>query len=240
MKHWLVSSCLVGLTGCVTLPALAQRVLLHADVAEDTTFTRVGPNRAYFSHFFIGYTAVVGQPADPGADLRFANSGEFFLGLRNKFRLSQTVAVGLDLRYARLGYYLEQNDQKILPTPAQHHRELLALQQLQGDAFVRFNYGRRGNSIGRYVDLLGWGGYLLGSLHYYEDRPGPNGTKKLNVTERGLPYLQRWPYGVGARVGFRRLALIGRYRFSDTFVGAARQQYPELPRLLLGVELSWL
>ena len=132
MKHWLlVSWLLLSLGGT----AAAQRVLLRADVAADTTFGQVGPNRTYFAHFFFGYAAVVGRPAGPGADLRFARSGEVFLGLRSKLRLSQTLALGLDLRYARLGYYLRQNDQKTLPTPALHDNELLALQQLQGDAF---------------------------------------------------------------------------------------------------------
>ena len=237
MKRWLlVSWLLLGLGGT----AQAQRVLLRADVAADTTFGQVGPNRTYFAHFFFGYAAVVGRPAGPGADLRFARSGEVFLGLRNKLRLSQTLALGLDLRYARLGYYLRQNDQKTLPTPALHDSEHLALQQLQGEAFLRLNYGRRGNSIGRYVDVLGWGGWVVGTRHAYEDRPGPNGATKVQVTERGLPYLARWPYGVGARVGRRRLALVGRYRLSDTFAGAARLRYPELPRLTLGLELGWL
>lgn len=240
MRRWLLVAGLLLLMSGVGRPARAQRVLLRADVADDTTFSDVGPNRAYFAHFFLGYAVVAGQPARPGADLRFGSSAELYLGLRLKRRLSQTAAVGLDLRYARLSYHLQQNSQKLLPTPAPHYRESLALPQFQTDVFLRLNYGRRGNSIGRYVDVLGWGGWVAGSRHSYEDRPGPNGTNKQLVTERGLPYLARWPYGVGARVGIRRLALVGRYRLSDTFTGEARRQYPEMPRWLVGVEFSWL
>ena len=89
--------------------------------------------------------------------------------------------------------------------------------------------------------MLGWGGWVLGTRHNYEDRPGPNGASKVQVTERGLPYLNRWPYGVGARVGIRRLGPGGPLP-SLRHVRRARpgSSYPELPRLTLGLELGWL
>jgi len=220
------------------LPARAQRVLLRADVAQDTLQASSGPNRTYFSHFYLGYTAVVGRASGPGADLLFGRSGEFQVGIRNKYRLSQALAVGLDLRYARLGYYLEQNDRKAVPTTTRYAREHLSLSQVQGEAFLRLNAGRRGNAIGHYLDLLGWAGWVMGSSHYYQEAATAT-IKKRQTTERGLSYMQRWPYGVGARLGSGRLAVVGRYRLSSTFTGAAQDRYPELPRWLLGLELGW-
>ncbi|UOR07090.1 hypothetical protein MUN82_08310 [Hymenobacter aerilatus] len=223
------------------LPAArAQRVLLRANVANDTTYENYGPNRAFYNHFYLGYAAVVGPSAGTGAEVEYGRSAELFLGLRNKWRLSQTLALGADLRYSRLAYYLRQNDQKVLPTPAQHHREYLALHQAQAEGFVRINYGRRGNAIGRYVDVGGWGGWVMGSTHFYEDRPGPNGARRQRVSVRGLEYVRRWSYGVGARAGIGRFALVGRYRLADTFTPSTQAYYPELPRWTLGLELSWL
>ncbi|QNE39221.1 hypothetical protein F1C16_06435 [Hymenobacter sp. NBH84] len=234
----------VGLLGLLLawwLPAAqAQRILLRANVANDTTYEIYGPNRAFYNHFYFGYAAVVGPSAGTGAELEYGRSADIFVGLRNKWRLNQTLSLGADLRYDRLAYYLRQNDQKVLPTSAQHHTEYLALHQAQAHGFVRINYGRRGNAIGRYVDLLGWGGWVMGSTHFYEDRPGPNGARKQRVSERGLSYVRRWPYGVGARAGIGRFALVGRYRLADTFTSSAQTRYPELPRWTLGLELSWL
>ena len=238
MRSLLLTCGLGALLAHSSLTAQAQRVLLRADIAEDTLQASSGPNRAYFSHLYVGYAVVVGNASGPGADLRFGRSGELQVGLRNKFRLNQAVALGLDLRYARLAYYLKQNDQKTVPSSTRYEREFLSLSQLQGEAFVRLNAGRRGNAIGRYLDLLGWGGWVMGSSHHYE-QPATAGAKKQQVTERGLDYMQRWPYGVGARVGSGRYAVVGRYRLSSAFEGAAQSRYPELPRWTVEIELGW-
>ncbi|WP_375435510.1 hypothetical protein [uncultured Hymenobacter sp.] len=219
-------------------PAHAQRVLLHAEVANDTVYTSFGPNRAFFNHLYLGYLPVIGRAA-AGAKLHYGNSAELMLGLRNKFRLSEPLSVGVDLRFVRLVYVLDQTSQKLLPTPALHHRESLVAAQWQLEGFVRLNVGQRGNVLGRYLDLTGWGGWVMSTAHRYEDRPG-TGAKKVQVVERGLPYLERWPYGVGARLGSGRCAAVARYRLSDTFTSSYRTSYPELPRWTVGVELGWL
>ena len=219
-------------------PAQAQRVLLHAEVANDTVYNSFGPNRAFFNHLYLGYLPVVGRAA-AGAKLHYGNSAELMLGVRNKFRLSEPLSIGVDLRFVRLGYVLDQSSQKRLPTPALHHRESLVVSQWQLEGFVRLNVGQRGNVLGRYLDLTGWGGWVMSSAHRYEDRPG-TGAKKVQVVERGLPYVARWPYGVGGRLGSGRCAVVARYRLSDAFTPAYRTSYPELPRWTVGLELGWL
>jgi hypothetical protein len=233
----LLLSAVFGLQATATQ---AQRILLRESLATDTVPGVFGPNRAYYNHFYVGYGLVAGPGEGPGAALRYGNSGELVLGLRNKFRVSQALALGLDMRYARVAYYLAQNGQKILPNPVQHYREYLALPQAQLEAFARLNYGRRGNVIGRYLDVGGWGGWVISTAHHYEDKPAGSGAKNVDVTEHGLWYLRRWSYGAGVRAGFGRYALTGRYRLSDVFAGAAPPHYPELPRWVIGVELGWL
>ncbi|MDF7811354.1 hypothetical protein [Hymenobacter sp. YC55] len=222
----------------VGLPTHAQRVLLHAEVANDTVYTSFGPNRAFFNHLYVGYLPVVGRAA-AGAKLNYSNSAELMLGVRNKFRLNEPLSAGVDLRFVRQVYGLDQTSQKRLPTPALHYRESLVASQWQLEGFVRVNVGHRGNVIGRYLDLTGWGGWVMSTAHRYEDRPG-TGAKRVKVVEHGLPYITRWPYGVGARLGSGRFAAVGRYRLSDTFTSTYRTSYPELPRWTVGVELGWL
>lgn len=219
--------------------ARAQGVLLRGNVATDTLRSNTGPNRTFFSHFYAGYAAVADGFKGPGAELHFGRSGELFVGMRQKYRLSQVAAVGFDLRYARLVYHLAQNDQKILPAPDQHHRESFALPQAQAEVYGRLNVGRRGNVVGRYLDLTGWGGWIISSAHHYVDKPGPSGAERVEVTERGLNYLKRWSYGVGARLGSGRYALVARYRLADSFKDLpATADYPEFPRLVIGLELG--
>ncbi|RSK43987.1 hypothetical protein [Hymenobacter rigui] len=226
------------LAGLAIQGAQAQRVLFRADPATDSMEVNYGPNRKFYQHVFIGYAPVVGRPAGPGADLRYFASAEPFAGIRYKFRLTKGLSTGFDMRYARLAYALEQNSRKQLPTTALHHKESIVLSQVQLEPFLRLGFGRRGNVIGHYVDVSGWGGWTMATSHHTEDQPGTNGSARTVTVERGLDYVRRWSYGVGARAGAGRYALLGRYRLSDTFRGPATAAYAELPRWLIGLELG--
>lgn len=218
--------------------AVAQRVLLRADPATDTVPGRYGPNRAFYQHLYLGYTAVVGEADGPGAPLRYPQSGEVFAGLRNKWRVTGATAAGLDARFAYLRYQLRQNGAKQVPTAQPHYRESLGLTQLQLEPFVRLSFGRRGNVVGHYLDLSGWGSWALSSNYSYEDRPGQGQGARTLVREVRPAYLRRWSWGLGTRLGTGRYALVGRYRLANTFNSVAPANYPELPRWLLGIEIG--
>ncbi len=217
------------------LPARAQQVLVQANVADDTVKNVFGPNRRYFGHLYLGYALVAG-PAGSGAAVRYGPaSAELRLGGRLKRRLSQTLALNLDLAYAYQAYGLVQNAQKTLPTPALHRRESLSGHWLASELSLRLNVGRRGNYVGRYLDLLAGGGRLLGSAHTTDDDPAP-GIGAVQTTERGLPYLQPWAADLGARLGWDRYAVLARYRTTE----ASRPAYgwPALPRWRVGLEIG--
>lgn len=216
----------------------AQRVLLRADPATDTLAGRYGPGRAFYQHLYLGYAPVVGAAAGPGAPLRYPQSGELFAGVRTKWRVSGAAAVGIDARFAYLRYQLRQTSGKQVPGPQPHYREALSLTQLQLEPFGRLSFGRRGNVVGHYLDLSGWGSWAPTTAHTYEDRPGTGQGGRTLVREVRPAYLHRWHWGAGARLGSGRYALLARYRLSSTFGGAAPATYPELPRWLLGLEVG--
>ncbi|RTQ52565.1 hypothetical protein EJV47_06015 [Hymenobacter gummosus] len=221
-------------------PAWAQRPLLSTEVAEDTARQNYGPHRRHFRHLFASYTPVVGQPDGEAAELRPWASSEMAVGLREKLRLTRVLAVGADARYVYQRYSLAQNETKRLPDATLHHREALVLHRLDLEGWLRLRFGRQGNTVGRYVDVSGWGGWVAGTSHHAEDEPNSARARRVRVTETGLPYLRRWTYGAGARLGSQRLALTARYRLSDTFRKPWQSLYPELPRLTLGLEIGLL
>jgi len=227
------------LVGCLSaMSAKAQQVLVQANVAEDTVKAVFGPNRRYFGHLYLGYGLVAGPSGGAGSPLRHGfSSAELQIGGRLKRRVTQTLAVNVDLRYAFLNYALAQETGKTLPSAALHRSESLSQHQLQGELSLRLNAGRRGNTVGRYLDLLAWGGWVLGAAHTTEDEPAP-GVSSVETTERGLPYLRNWVGGVGGRLGSDRYALVARYRLSSAFT-PAYAAFDELPRWLIGVELGW-
>lgn len=216
--------------------AQAQQVLVQANVADDTVKASVGPNRRYFGHLYVGYGLVAGQSKEGAAVRHGHGSSELRAGGRLKFRINQALALNLDLGYAYLRYNLRQNTQKVVPSAVLHRRESLGLHQLYSEASLRLNAGRRGNSVGSYLDLLAGGGWVAATSHVTEDEPSA-GVRSVETTERGLPYLRRWTGTTGARLGMDRYAMVGRYRLTRTF-GPEYRAWPELPRWVVGLEIG--
>ncbi|OGX90406.1 hypothetical protein [Hymenobacter coccineus] len=182
--------------------AQAQQVLLRANVADDTLLNYTGPNRRYFGHLYAGAGLVAG-PGAADAPLRHGPaSSELQLGGRLKRRFTQNVAVVADLRYAYLRYSFDQTAAKTFPSAGLHRSEALGLHQVQAEGGLRLNAGRRGNTVGSYLDLLAWGGWVAGTTRTAADDPAPGGAARTTTTDSGLPYLRRWTGGAGARMGF--------------------------------------
>lgn len=233
LRRWgLVTMLLAG----APVAARAQQVLVQATVADDTVKTTFGPNRRWFGHGYVALGLVAGT-AKTGAVLRYGfTSAEARVGGRLKLRLGQSVALCGDLSYAYLRYELAQEASKLVPAPTLHQRETLALHQFATEIALRLNYGRRGNAVGSYLDLLAGGSWASGTRHTTEDVPAP-GINSVETTESGLPYLRRFGGCAGARLGFDRYALVARYRLSSAFA-SGYTAWPELPRWVLGFEVG--
>ncbi|MGI4886721.1 MAG: hypothetical protein ACRYFR_17330 [Janthinobacterium lividum] len=227
--------------GALLLPgaARAQQVLLRADVADDTLLNRTGPNRRYFGHLYAGTGLVAGAGAADAPLRHGPASAELQLGGRLKRRFTQNVAVVADLRYAYLRYGFEQTVAKTFPSAGRHRSEYLGLHQIQAEGGLRLNAGRRGNTVGSYLDLLAWGGWVAGTARTADDDPAPGGPASTATTDTGLPYLRRWAGGAGARLGFDRYALVARRRLSAARrPGSALGDGPDLPPWVLGFEIG--
>jgi hypothetical protein len=213
--------------------AHAQQVLLQTDVANDTIPNRTGPNRRYFGHLYVGYALAVG-PSALGVK-RGATSSELQIGGRLKQRLGPCFAFNTDLRYAYLRYGLDPDAPRPAPFGTGFESQVVSYHQVQGEASLRLNPGRRrGNTVGRYLDLLAYGGWAF-ATNYATEGPGPSGGR-LEVVAHQPGYLARWQGGVGARLGSNAFALVGRYRLSEALRGPG---LPEPPRWQLGIEVGW-
>lgn len=213
--------------------AHAQQVLLQTDVAEDTIPNRTGPNRRYFGHLYAGYALATG-PSALGVNPGFS-SFELQLGGRLKQRLGPFFALNTDLRYAYLRYGLDPGASRPGVFGAGFDSQYLSYHQLQSEASLRLSpYRRRGNTVGRYLDVLAYGGWAFATT-YATTGPGPSGGQ-LETVAHQPDYLARWLGGVGVRLGSNSVALVGRYRLSEALRGPG---LPEPPRWQLGLELGW-
>ena len=223
----------------VSAAAFSQHVLLEQDVNADTIPETVGHNQKKYTHLYVNYGFVFGANEGEGAEIRTGNSSQFAIGLRYKRRLSNFYAIGFDLSYNITTFHLKQDSAKILPDTLLHDKEKFSGNNATLQLYNRFNFGKSGNHIGRYLDLGGYGEWAFSVTHYTkdtDDRAIALGAKATQTTNKGLKYAAPFNYGLAARIGFGKMAVFGKYRLSDMFV--SKYDYPELPRIVVGLEFG--
>lgn len=224
----------------VASAANAQHPLIEVDVASDTLRGNYGQNKLHYVHFNSGLGFVASEPEGDSLALTYGMSYQAFSGFRYKLRLTNWLATGLDLNYVNTRYRIAQDSAKNVPSTHLYDRESLVRHAVNGGVYVRFNVGKRGNVIGKYLDLAGFGSYSFAHRHrtlQRFDEPNADGAKVSRAVNRNLSYVNRVNYGVKARLGMHGFAVYASYRLSDVLNGA---RYGELPRLMVGIEIAGL
>ena len=217
-----------------------QDVLLEEDVKADTIKKTVGPNLKHFTHLYLDLGFIAGKSETEGADINYGKSYTFSVGYRYKRKISNFYAIGFDINYYLMSYNLKQENSKILPNDSLHNKEKLIFNNLGLELYNRFNFGKRGNYIGTFIDIGAYGNWAYKVKHYTKDEldnADINNAKINEVTNTGLVYPEELNYGVKARIGINRFVLSATYRLSDLFK-EKYSYYPELPRLSVGLQIG--
>lgn len=218
----------------LSLSCFAQNVVMHQTV-DDTIIPKHGPNLKNFTHYYIGYGFIAGQPEATGSDINYGKSGNFIFGIRYKLKVCKFYAIGYDISFNTYSFNLKQDSSKITPNKIQHDKEVLNISNIGLGLYNRFNYGRRGNQIGKFVDLGAYGDLKIGGTNFTRDKMDNGNIIKTTISK--LNYLEPLNYGVFGRIGFNRYVLYGSYRLSDIFESS--YIYPELPRLTIGLQIGF-
>jgi Outer membrane protein beta-barrel domain len=216
-----------------SLVAYSQDVLLEQNVDNLEAKPLYGPNLRHYVHGYIG----LGFPVATSSDQNFIKpvaSADFNFGLRYKRRFTNFLAMGFDLGVTSTAYKIKQEDSKKVPDAQVNDKEKIQVNALMGDVWFRINVGRRGNYIGNYLDIGAYGGWNFMKKHKTINTNADD--EKVKVSTTRLSYVEDISYGFMARMGTNRYALTARYRSSDIFVTG--YDLPELPRLVIGVELG--
>ncbi len=221
--------------------AQAQKVLLEEHVGKDTTEPFFGPNLKHFMHFDIGYGFVVGN-SNVGSQIEYGRSSSFLFGLRYKRKINNYYSLGFSLDYYNVIYRLKQDSSKILPDKNLHDKEFLKTNNFNLELYNRFNFDRRGNYMGKYIDLGFYGNLPFSSSHQFTDDKITQNARKTKVINSELKYLNTFNYGVSGRLGFNRLVFYVNFRLSEMFKKSVGNDYKsgfsELPRAIVGIQLG--
>jgi hypothetical protein len=217
----------------LSLTGFTQTVLFHQDV-NDTTLGKRGPNLRNYSHLYVGFGFIAGKPDSAGSAIKYGRSVDWMVGYRYKFRISNFFAIGYDIDFNSYTYALKQSSAKTLPDTIVHNKEQMNFSDLGLSGYMRFNYGRRGNRIGNFIDIGAFGDWGFSTTHFTKDK-APNGNIVKTTVSR-LKYINDTNYGLTARVGFGRYVFFANYRLSDLF--KTSYHYAELPRITAGIQLG--
>lgn len=224
----------------ISINVNAQNVLLSETPAEDTIIPKYGPNLKNFYYVYIGYEVFADNFSNNTANIRNGASGRTIFGFKFKRRITNFWALGYDINMSSSTFSIKQNSQKTFPSVGIHKKERLMVGGLGIQIFTRFNFDRRGNKIGIYLDLGGYANWIYSSQHFTKDKTtavDSSIAQKISITEHGLKYFENYEYGVKALLGSNRLAISATYRISD-LIKSKFDFYPELPRLSVGISLA--
>ncbi|MFO7723071.1 MAG: hypothetical protein R6V49_07605 [Bacteroidales bacterium] len=171
-----------------------------------------------------------------GDALATKGGGDFAYGLFYKRRFSNLSSIIVDYSMQFVSYRVKSigliDPYYLIP---QWDEETVRTTALTMDLTHRFNFGRRGDQIGKYVDIGGYGSWNLGRTHDYQ---GSDGNRDIQATFYAADYLSKTEAGLQFGIGYNAIGLYGRYRLTNLLM--ADHLAVDLPRLIIGVEFTAL
>ena len=220
----------------------AQDTVLEMDV-DNQYKENHGPNMRHYGHFYTGVGFVTGYGEKEGSAIDFWRSQDFLFGYRYKLKVLSFYALGFDAGFNTKRYGLSGAGS--LPPIASNpltqwgeaKRHAIRNNSLGIGVYQRINIGKRGTSLGNYIDI-GIDGPYNYSVKEVVVRTTDSGYEPAGIsrsTFRKLDYYERFTYGLQGRIGIGRFMAYGHYRLSDYF--SDKYDIPELPRLTAGLQV---
>ncbi|MCB9261534.1 MAG: hypothetical protein H6607_04100 [Flavobacteriales bacterium] len=209
--------------------ANAQSIMLKQDVNEDTVVSNFGRNRKHFYAGNVGFASIIGNTDNDSFSLKNAASWQFNAGVYYKYRVSQPYSLVFRLDYVFDKYKFKTDSSNVKYAN-------LVMQTARLEFANRFNYGRRGNYLGRYLEIGISADYAYRNRFFTKTTAPDNSnyTSEKSILY-GLKYIEPFNYSAHARLGFNKFVLTADYRLSDNTNNLVNYN---LPPLAVGVLLD--
>ena len=225
----------------------AQRVLMEEDVTTyDEKNKKWGENLRHFAHFYADYSFYTPNPFEDQLEIKYGSSNSISFGYRYKLKLTNWLAIGADIKYNSMSFNLKNTfvpfnlaDEEIIV----HDKDKLKLNSAGTEAYIRLNFGRRGNMIGKFIDFGGYINGIYSTKHIYYNSFNDGNiykAKKQKTTNSKLQYIEPYFYGAKVRLGINQFVLSFDYRLSALFTEGFTQEtlHDALPKFTVGLQIG--
>ncbi len=234
---------LIALICLVSFQIQAQDVVLEKNV-EDQYQRDKGPNTAFFGQGYVGFASILNFDESKGTAIKPWQSGQLVIGYRYKIKLLSFYSIGFDLGFRMNDYYLKGDKDNPfdslnpLSFKTGEKRQTFTNNGLGLEVYQRINIGKRGNSLGKYLDVGIQGQWNVADVEeIVTNFENAKFVGRERLFNRRLQYVEEFSYGLSARIGIDKLVIYGNYRLSDIF--KEDFQIPELPRLAVGLQYAF-
>jgi len=204
----------------------------------------VGPNKKKYAHNYLGVTFAIPTRLENETNIYGGSSVGFEYGRRFKRKLSNAFSVGFDLSASYMQYRSKKDTFSFyrqiygVVAPDSLVTDKLSYTVARFAPYFRINFGKRGNHLGKYVDLAFYGEFMISSSHVaklkHENDPL---VKKSQFRTRHLKYTNKLFYGPELRYGNAFYNFYIRYRIPDIFNDKLSANPYQLPNVLAGINL---
>lgn len=229
---------------CFAASCLAQNTIFERDVASKRNRAQTGENTKMHTGVILSYGRILPvAEADSGkVDLR---SSILSYGFYGKRRINNTFSFGWIIEYSRMSYSIAQDTLENKFTPGiEHESDRFNWNLIGGGGFFRTNFGKRGNVLGKHLDIGGnvMYGFAVKRVISRKDDPSvAMGSEQQQNVYKRLKFINRFQYDAFARIGLGNFGVIGRYRLSDLWKSHEsvnnNESFPELSRFTVGIDL---
>jgi hypothetical protein len=226
---------IIAFLSCLNLNT-AQEILLFKKPPKN--FEEIdhdfGPNRKKFNFSSIGIGTPLPFMFNSEKSLPTQFGVYFMLNKNYKIKINNLLALYSNLGYSSSRYYLDEKDRFEMPIQSLDADKIsYLLRNLKSDLGLQINIKRkRGNQFGKYINLGVYGNWIFHHKIKYEY---PNSNLKINKTN--LNYLEKFNFGLSAKLGIKKNAVFIKYRLSN-FFKSDETDLLELPRIIAGFELD--
>ena len=133
-------------------PTFMQTPVLSEEVDLNMEKPKFGENRKHFTQFYASLGAILGKSEGDIMEVNSWKSSYFDLGFRYKLGLFEYNAVGFQIYYNYYSFRLKYESEFELPIII-HDKDKIRTSNFGLGIYDRINFGKRGDHLGKYLDL---------------------------------------------------------------------------------------